>query len=54
MVADSPPAFAEAVAALLESPSLRAAVGENARRICADRYSWSTRDPDIARIFDLA
>ena len=54
LVAEQPEAFAQAVAALLASPALREAIGEKARRVCAETYNWTSRDAEIARIFNLA
>jgi hypothetical protein len=29
-------------------------MGEKARKICAEHYAWESRDPEIARLFNLA
>jgi glycosyltransferase involved in cell wall biosynthesis len=41
LVADQPAAFAEAVNRLLAEPDLAARIGEAARRLAVQRYSWS-------------
>ena len=40
IVADDPPAFAEAVVALLRDPAKRACLGAAGRALVAERYSW--------------
>ncbi len=41
LLEDQPAAFAEAVNRLLADPSRAAAIGESARRLAVERYSWS-------------
>jgi len=40
LIADTPPAFADAVLRLLSDGSLRARLSANGRRLVADRYGW--------------
>jgi glycosyltransferase involved in cell wall biosynthesis len=54
LVAETSEAFAEAVATLLVAPTRREVMGEKARKICAEHYAWESRDPEIARLFNLA
>jgi sugar transferase (PEP-CTERM/EpsH1 system associated) len=49
-VEDDPPALAEAVVHLLQTPSRRAAVGMAARRFVEAHYSWST---SLARLDEV-
>lgn len=41
LVEDQPAAFADAVNRLLAEPDLAAAIGQSARRLAVERYSWS-------------
>jgi polysaccharide biosynthesis protein PslH len=41
VVADEPAAFADAVNGLLATPSLAARIGQSARQLAVERYSWS-------------
>jgi glycosyltransferase involved in cell wall biosynthesis len=41
LVEDHPAAFADAVSRLLADPSLAARIGQSARRLAVQRYSWS-------------
>jgi glycosyltransferase involved in cell wall biosynthesis len=41
LVEDEPAAFADAVSRLLAEPSLAVRIGESARRLAVERYSWS-------------
>ncbi len=41
LVEDRPAAFADAVNRLLAEPALAARIGQSARRLAVDRYSWS-------------
>src|SRR5207302_7133458 len=41
LVEDDPAAFADAVSRLLAQPSLAARIGQSARRLAVERYSWS-------------
>jgi polysaccharide biosynthesis protein PslH len=41
LIADEPAAFADAVNGLLATPSLAARIGQSARRLAVERYSWS-------------
>ncbi len=47
LVADDPPAFAAAVVRLLEDPGLRRALGERARRMIEQRWSWEAHFADL-------
>jgi sugar transferase (PEP-CTERM/EpsH1 system associated) len=49
LVADDPPAFAAAVARLLEDPGLGRAIGERARRMIEQRWSWEANFADLER-----
>ena len=41
LIEDQPAAFADAVLRLLAEPGLAARIGQSARRLAVDRYSWS-------------
>src|SRR4029077_15495129 len=41
LIEDEPAAFANAVGRLLAEPGLAARIGQSARRLAVDRYSWS-------------
>ncbi len=41
LIEDEPAAFADAVGRLLAEPGLAARIGQSARQLAADRYSWS-------------
>jgi glycosyltransferase involved in cell wall biosynthesis len=41
LVEDEPAAFADAVIRLIAEPALAARIGESARKLAVDRYSWS-------------
>jgi len=41
LIEDKPEAFADAVLRLLAEPKLGARIGQSARRLAVDRYSWS-------------
>ena len=41
LVEDQPAAFADAVHRLLAEPGLAARIGQSARQLAVDRYSWS-------------
>jgi polysaccharide biosynthesis protein PslH len=41
LIADEPGAFADAVGRLLAEPSLAARIGQSARELAVERYSWS-------------
>jgi glycosyltransferase involved in cell wall biosynthesis len=41
LVEDQPAAFADAVNRLLAEPRLAACIGQSARRLAVERYSWS-------------
>jgi glycosyltransferase involved in cell wall biosynthesis len=41
LIEDQPAAFADAVNRLLAEPSLAACIGQSARRLAVERYSWS-------------
>jgi glycosyltransferase involved in cell wall biosynthesis len=41
LIEDQPPAFADAVNRLLADPHLAACIGQSARRLAVERYSWS-------------
>jgi glycosyltransferase involved in cell wall biosynthesis len=53
MVAQDPEAFAQAVASLLADPARREIMGERARKLCSEHYTWGSRDPEIVRLFNL-
>jgi glycosyltransferase involved in cell wall biosynthesis len=41
LIEDEPAAFAEAVNRLLADPGLAARIGQSARRLAVERYSWT-------------
>ena len=41
LIEDRPAAFAEAVLRLLADPGLAARIGQSARQLAVNRYSWS-------------
>ena len=41
LVEDEPTAFAEALSRLLAEPTLAARIGQSARHLAVERYSWS-------------
>jgi glycosyltransferase involved in cell wall biosynthesis len=51
LIADDPAAFAGAVRRLLNDPSLRARIGESARRLAVERYSWMAAGRDLEGLY---
>jgi len=50
LVADDPPAFAAAVARLLEDPGLGREIGARARLLIEERWSWEAHFADLERV----
>ena len=51
LIADEPAAFAASVVRLLNDPSLSARLGQSARRLAVERYSWVTAATSLDRFF---
>jgi polysaccharide biosynthesis protein PslH len=51
LIADEPETFAASVVGLLHDPSLSARLGESARRLAVERYSWMTVAMSLDRFF---
>jgi len=52
LLADTPSEFAAAVRQLLENPSLRQALGLQARELAEQRYGWTAIGQDLLEIYD--
>lgn len=52
IVADSPPAFAEAVIRLLKHPDLGEQMGKRARQLVMDRYRWAAQAGRVAALLE--
>jgi glycosyltransferase involved in cell wall biosynthesis len=51
LIADEPESFATSVVRLLDDAPLRARLGESARRLAVERYSWTTVAASLERFF---
>jgi glycosyltransferase involved in cell wall biosynthesis len=51
LIADEPQTFAASVVRLLNDPSLGARLGQSARRLAVERYSWMTVAMNLDRFF---
>ena len=54
LVADTPEAFAAQVLRLLDSPTLRQALGAQARALVSKEYAWEAREQRLNRIYEEA
>jgi glycosyltransferase involved in cell wall biosynthesis len=51
LVEDQPAGFADAVLRLLAEPGLASRIGESARRLAMERYSWSEAAGTLERFY---
>jgi glycosyltransferase involved in cell wall biosynthesis len=53
LIEDQPPAFADAVSRLLAEPGLAERIGQSARQLAVDRYSWSEAARGLENFYRL-
>lgn len=54
LIADSPGAFANQCLVLLKNSDLRTRIGQEAREVCVNHYTWRSMIKDVEAIYNLA
>ncbi len=52
LIADGPEAFAKSVVSVLTDPALASRIGQNARILACEKYSWTTAGNRVLRLYD--